>query len=110
MAWRPASNGRGRRTTTQRRSAAPGGDPGRLLAFAVRGNAAFSATSGLLLLGGGFHIDNALCINAWVLTGMGGGLCLFAAVLLWLLAHQRYLETGARFALAADAAWVIGAL
>lgn len=96
------------RRTTHRSPGA--GDPARLLTTSVRCNAVFSATSGLLLLGTGFRVDTALGVDAWALTGLGGGLCLFAAVLLWLLIHTPYLDAGARFALAADVGWVVGAL
>lgn len=94
---------------TEHPASSPTGDAGQSLATAISRNAVFSAASGLVLLGGGFALDAWLGVDAWLLVGVGGGLVVFAGLLLWLLSRPRRLRAGARLVVAADAAWVAGA-
>jgi ribosome-associated toxin RatA of RatAB toxin-antitoxin module len=96
--------------STEHSRSSPTGDEGRFLAGAISWNALFSAASGVLLLVGGFAFNSWLGVDAWLLMGVGGGLILFAGLLLWLLSQPRHLAAGARLVVAADAAWVAGAV
>lgn len=89
--------------------AAAAGDCGRLLATAISWNAVFSATTGVVLLAGGFVLDDWLGVHVLVLMALGGGLLAFAGLLLWLLTQPRHLSVGARLVIAADVSWVAGA-
>lgn len=93
-------------TTSTRRSET--GDGGRLLADAISSNAVFSAVTGGLLLFGGFAPAPLFRVDAWLLSTIGGGLIVFAAVLVWLLSEPRRLVAGGRGVVAADAAWIGG--
>lgn len=93
----------------QHDTAPQAGDGGELLADAVSWNTIFSGATGIILLAGGSVLDARLGVDAWMLTGLGAGLLLFAGMLVWLLAAPRRLAAGARFVVAADVAWVVGA-
>lgn len=90
------------------RQPASEGDGGRLLADAISGNALFSGATGVLLLAGSV-IGSWFGIDRWILAALGAGLSGFAAVLLVLLTQPRHLLLGARWVIAADAAWILGA-
>jgi ribosome-associated toxin RatA of RatAB toxin-antitoxin module len=87
-----------------------GGDPGALLAETISVNALFSGGCGLLLLAAATALTVPLGLPAWWLAGVGVGLLAFAGLLLWILAEPRRLAAGGRAALAADLAWVVGAV
>lgn len=90
----------------------PGADQGsgRLLKTAMMDNAFVSGISGLVLVVGATGLDTWLGVNQWVLVGVGVGLLGFAADLVWWSRSDRLLKVGGRIAVAADAAWVIGAV
>ena len=92
------------------RSIASNGDGGRTLANAVSFNAAFSASSGLTLLAGAAMLRGWFGVAGWLLAAIGVGLIVFACLLVWLLAEPPRLAVGARWVLAADLAWIAGAI
>jgi hypothetical protein len=94
----------------QQALAVDGGDGGASLATAMSWNVVFSAVSGLMLLVGGVGLDGVLGVEAWLLSGLGGGLLLFAGAMLWLLAEPERLAVGGRAVVAADIAWIAGAV
>lgn len=87
-----------------------GDDPGRLLAAALSSNAVFSAGCGLLLLSGAAVLTGPFGMPAWLLAVVGTGLIGFAGLVLWILADPLRLVPGGRAALAADVAWIAGAM
>jgi uncharacterized protein YndB with AHSA1/START domain len=91
---------------------APGspGDGGRTLASAVSVNAVFSAGSGLVLLVGAPILAGPFGVDGWLLAGLGGGLLVFAGLLIWLLAKPPRLAAAAWWVLGADLAWIGGAV
>lgn len=86
------------------------GDGGSLLASAISHNALFSALSGIVLLAAAPVLSSPIGVAAWILATVGVGLVGFAGVLVWLLAAPPRLAIGAPFVLAADVAWVLGAV
>lgn len=86
------------------------GDGGRLLASAISNNAIFSAVSGIVLITAAPLLSSPVGVTAWILATVGVGLVGFATLLVWLLAAPQRLATGAAFVLAADVAWVLGAV
>lgn len=86
------------------------GDGGRLLAEVMSLNAIFSALSGLALATGAPPLAGWLGIPVWLVSSLGLGLLGFAAVLVWLLATPHRLRTGTWFVVAADLAWIVGAV
>ncbi|MEX2550432.1 MAG: SRPBCC family protein [Nitriliruptoraceae bacterium] len=78
--------------------------------MSVSVNAMFSAGSGLVLLAGAPLLRGWFGVDAWLLAGFGGGLAVFAGLLIWLLADPRRLAVGAWWALGADLAWIAGAI
>jgi carbon monoxide dehydrogenase subunit G len=94
----------------ERALAVDGGDGGASLATAMGWNVVFSAVSGLALLVGGAGLDGVFGVEAWLLSGLGGGLLLFAGAMLWLLAEPGRIAAGGRAVVAADVAWVAGAV
>lgn len=81
----------------------------RLLRIALRGNAAFSATSGLVSLVAAGSLATLLGVpEAQVLTALGAQLLVFAAFLVWLSTRERIHPGLAMAVIAADVAWVIG--
>ncbi|MGE3238568.1 MAG: SRPBCC family protein [Thermoleophilia bacterium] len=77
---------------------------------AVSWNLVLSGLSGLTLLVGGLFLGPPLGVPAGLLIAIGVGLLAFAGGLFWLLQEIRHLLRGARMALAADLAWVAGAI
>jgi hypothetical protein len=96
------------RAADRRRHPAPGGDGGRLLADAISADALFCAAAGVSLLVGAV-IGPWFGIDRWIMAALGAGVAGFADVLLVLLTRPRRLLIGARWVIAADAAWVLGA-
>lgn len=86
------------------------GDDGSSLANAVSVNAVFSAASGLGLLAGAPLLAGWFEVDGWLLAGIGGGLILFAGLLVWLLADPPRLAVGVWWVLGADVAWIGGAV
>lgn len=100
---------------SEHRAAAPveaggRGDGGRLLAEVMSLNAIFSALSGLALATGAPPLAGWSGIPVWLVSSLGLGLLGFAIVLVWLLATPHRLRTGAWFVVAADLAWIVGAV
>lgn len=86
------------------------GDGGRLLAEVMSLNAIFSTLSGLALATGAPPLAGWLGLPVWLVSSLGLGLLGFAVVLVWLLATPHRLRTGAWFVVAADLAWIVGAV
>lgn len=82
----------------------------RMLRMALRENAAISGVSGLVLLLGAAWLDGWLGIDWWLLATVGVGLLVYAVDLAWVARDDRLLVPGARMAIAADVAWVLGAV
>jgi len=85
------------------------GDGGRLLADAISWNVLFSGASGVWLLLGS-AIGPWFGLDPWLQAGVGANLVIFAVLLFVLLTVPRHLRSGARWVIAADAAWVAGAV
>lgn len=81
------------------------GDGGSTLASAVSVNAVFSTGSGLVLVAGAPMMSGWVGVDGWLLAGIGGGLLVFAGMLIWLLAEPPRLTVGAWWVLSADLAW-----
>lgn len=80
-----------------------------LLRTALRANAAFSTTTGLAMLIAPAAIGGLIGVEApLVLRGIGLGLLVFAADLVWFSRSGRTLRAIGRAAVAGDAAWVVG--
>lgn len=86
------------------------GDRGRTLASAVSVNAVFSAASGLVLLVGAPILAGPFGVDGWLLAALGGGLLMFAGLLIWLPADPPRLAAAAWWVLGADVAWILGAV
>ena len=81
----------------------------RLLRLALRGNAAFSATSGLISLVAAAPLAAGLGVpDPMVLTSLGAQLLVFAAFLVWLSTRERIHPGVTMGVIVADAAWVVG--
>ncbi len=81
-----------------------------LLGRAMTDNGLFSGTAGIvLIIGAAFGLGGWIGINAWLLAGLGVGLVVYAADLLWLARSSRMIVAGGRAAVLADVAWVIAA-
>ncbi len=80
-----------------------------LLPIAMSINVLFSATTGVVMLAGGWVLEDLLGVHASVLAGLGAALAVFAAGLVWLLANPQHLKVGARLVVAADIGWVVAA-
>ena len=78
------------------------------LSLVLKGNAAFSALSGALLLGGSGAWEATLGLDTWFLAGAGIALTSYGGLLLW-LAGRPDVAAGARFATIMDVGWVLGA-
>jgi len=79
-----------------------------LLINALRANAAFSATTGTVLVVASVPASSWLGIETWVSIGLGLGLIGFAALLV-VLARDPH-PALVRAVILADAAWVVGAV
>lgn len=105
--------GRKRRQVARSSRQAPGGgaqaDAGGLLTSAMRINALFSATSGVILLLGASALAIRFGAPAWILVALGAGLLSFSVLLLWSLTDARRLTVGGRVAVGGDTAWTAGA-
>ena len=79
-----------------------------LLRRALLANAAFSAVTAILALVLGGRLEESLGPPAWSIRALGAGLLAFAA----LVAHEAREPSrrGARPIIAADLAWVVGAI
>ena len=81
-----------------------------LLGRAMTDNGLFSGTAGIvLIIGAAFGLGGWIGINAWLLAGLGVGLVVYAADLLWLARSSRMIVAGGRAAVLAAVAWVIAA-
>ena len=74
----------------------------------LKGNGAFSATSGMLLLLGSPLLDGAFGLNAWLLAVSGAALIGYG-IQLAQLATADDATPGGKFATVMDIAWVAGA-
>jgi hypothetical protein len=79
-----------------------------LLINALRANAAFSATTGAILVVASVPLSSWLGIAIWISIGLGLGLLGFAAVLVVLARDPQ--PALVRAVILADAAWVAGAV
>ncbi len=80
-----------------------------LLSRAMLDNALFSGLTGLVLIVGAAGLDSWLGISAWLLVGLGIGLLVYAADLVWWSRSERWLVTGGRMAVLADTGWAVAA-
>lgn len=74
----------------------------------LKGNGAFSATSGLALLAGSPWLDESFGVAAWLLAIVGIGLIGYG-IQITLLAQPSRAKAGGKLATAMDVVWVIGA-
>lgn len=74
----------------------------------LKGNGAFSAANGAVLLFGALWLDGAFGLHAWLLAIVGLGLIGYG-ILLARLANPEHAISGGKFATAMDFAWVVGA-
>lgn len=74
----------------------------------MRGNAAFSVGSGLLLLGGSRLWSEPVGLPTWFLAASGIALAGYGSILA-VLSRSRDVRPGAKFATAMDLGWVLGA-
>lgn len=81
-----------------------------LLGRALLANAAFSATTGIVLVLGATTLDDVLAVDALVLGGLGVGLLVYAVDLAVLARSARWVRRGGMMAIIADLAWVAGAM
>ncbi len=81
-----------------------------MLATVMLENAAFSAVSGAVLVAGATGLDSWLGVHAGVLVAVGAGLMVYAVQLFVWYRSPRGLRRGGRMAVAADVAWVLGAV
>src|SRR6056297_1662112 len=80
-----------------------------LLRAALRANALFSASTGLLLVGFGGSAAHVIGeVEPWILRLLGGGLLLFAAFLFGNVRRSRPHPVYALLATVADLGWVAG--
>jgi hypothetical protein len=83
----------------------------RMLRLALRGNAAFSTTCGLISLIAAQPLAGALGVpGAGLLHGLGAQLLVFAAFLVWLASRPQIHPGIALGVIAADVAWVVGTI
>ncbi len=81
----------------------------RLLRGALRGNAFFSATSGLILFAFGGSVASFLgAANATEMLALGGQLAIFAAWLAWLSSRSVISRWQVALVIALDLVWVAG--
>ena len=75
----------------------------------LKGNGAFSAASGVVLLFGAPWLDGAFGLPAWLLASVGLGLVAYGVQIV-LLAKPATALPGGKFATAMDLGWVAGAV
>lgn len=86
-------------------------DSDQLLRLALRGNALFSAVSGLVLAAGSYAIAPRLGVEpSWIVLAVGIGLLPFAFDLFVNSARLRIDHGRVKTAIAADIAWVAGSV